>query len=169
MLLELAAARLFRAKWTEHIHEEWMRSLLRDRPDLTRQQLERTASLMTDAVPDCLVTGYEALIPALRLPDEDDRHVLAAAIVSSADVIVTKNLKDFPERELGKYGVAAEHPDDFIFHLFGLDHAAVVIAAQRCRARLRRPAVSPADFLARLEAQQLSKTAAELRRYDSVL
>lgn len=52
------------------------------------------------AVRDCLVTGYERLIEAMQLPDPDDRHVFAAAIKSCAQVIVTTNLKDFPEAEL---------------------------------------------------------------------
>jgi death-on-curing protein len=52
---------------------------------------------MDGSTRDCLVTGYEGLIPALELPDPDDRHVLAAAIVGRCDVIVTQNLKDFPE------------------------------------------------------------------------
>ncbi|WP_354002110.1 PIN domain-containing protein [Pseudotabrizicola sediminis] len=51
---------------------------------------------MDRATRDCLVTGYEALMPALTLPDADDRHVLAAAIVGRCDAIVTQNLKDFP-------------------------------------------------------------------------
>jgi hypothetical protein len=45
---------------------------------------------------DCLVTGYESLIPPLTLPDPNDRHVLTAAIVGKYDVIVTQNLQDFP-------------------------------------------------------------------------
>lgn len=80
LLLRLALTDLFRARWTDRIHEEWIRSVLENRPDLKPEQLERTRQLMNQAVPDCLVTGYEGLIDQLELPDPDDRHILAAAI-----------------------------------------------------------------------------------------
>lgn len=65
-------------------------------------------------VRDCLVEGYEYLIPGLSLPDEEDGHVLAAAIRSRSSVIVTFNLKDFPAAMLDEYKVEAQHPDEFI-------------------------------------------------------
>ena len=105
LLMHLALTDLLRAKWTEAIHEEWIRSVLKNRPDLTRRQLERTRQLMNAHVRDCLVADYEDLIPVLTLPDPDDRHVLAAAIRSSADVIVTFNLADFPPEVLKKWGI----------------------------------------------------------------
>lgn len=80
LLMHLAVADLFHAAWTEEIHDEWIRSVLADRPNLSRRQLERTRDLMNVHVRDCLVTGYEHRIKALSLPDPDDRHVLAAAI-----------------------------------------------------------------------------------------
>ena len=112
--MQLATAELFRAKWTAAIHDEWMRNLLFDRPDLTRERLERTRSLMDENAPDCLVEGYEHLIPQVTLPDADDRHVVAAAIHARADAIVTFNLKDFPAAELVRFNLEAIHPDDFI-------------------------------------------------------
>ncbi len=105
LLMNLALTELFRARWTEAIHEEWIGSLLKNRSDLKRERLESTRDLMNAAVPDCLVKDYEDLIPGLILPDPDDRHVLAAAIRSRADVIVTTNLKDFPIHTLKRYGV----------------------------------------------------------------
>ena len=87
---------LFQAKWTDAIHQEWMKNVLANRPDLTLNQLERTRDLMNMHVRDCLVTGHETLIPTLSLPDPNDHHVLAAAIFTSASIIVTYNLKDFP-------------------------------------------------------------------------
>ena len=69
----------FRARWSQAIHEEWKRNLLLNRPDLTREQIDRTSGLMDRAIPDGLVEGYEALIEGLALPDPDDRDVLAAA------------------------------------------------------------------------------------------
>ena len=77
-LMHLAITNLFRARWTEMIHEEWIRNVLRDRPDLTAHQLARTRQLMDENVLDCLVTGYESLVPSLSLPDLNDRHVLAS-------------------------------------------------------------------------------------------
>ena len=130
LLMRLALTDLFRARWTEDIHEEWIRSLLEARPDLRREQLERTRELMNANVRDCLVAGYRSLIPGLELPDPDDRHVLAAAIRASASVIVTFNLRDFPAAQLEQYGAEAQHPDEFVVHLVGLNQAKVCAAAR---------------------------------------
>jgi hypothetical protein len=76
----LAVEDLFRAKWTADIHREWMESLLRNEPHRDRTMLERTRTLMDTAVRDALITGYEALVDKLNLPDPNDRHVLAAGM-----------------------------------------------------------------------------------------
>ena len=89
LLMRLAVTDLFRAKWTEAIQDEWTRSVLRDRPDLSADQLQRTRTLMNDNVRDCLVTGYEELIPALHLPDPDDRHVEMA--IKKGTTVAAKN------------------------------------------------------------------------------
>jgi predicted nucleic acid-binding protein len=97
-LMHLALTGLFRAKRSAAIHEEWISNLLRNRQDLSRQRLERTRQLMDKAILDVLVEGYENLILSLSLPDENDRHVLAAAIRGGAQVLVTMNLKNFSHR-----------------------------------------------------------------------
>jgi hypothetical protein len=169
LLLQLATTRLFRAKWTDQIHEEWIAGVLRDRNDLTRAQLTRTRELMNAAVPDCLVTGYEHLIPAVTLPDENDRHVVAAAIHARADAIVTANLKDFPAEELEKHMLEAIHPDEFINFQFDLSDADVVISAQKCRARLKAPSITAEQYLDNLRSLGLPKTATVLRPFLSVI
>lgn len=115
--MRLAVSDIFAARWTERIHDEWIRNVLKNRQDLTREQLERTKLLMNSHVRDCLVEDFEQLEAGLQLPDEDDRHVLAAAIKCNAQVIVTFNLKDFPEGELNKWGIEAISPDDFVAEL----------------------------------------------------
>ena len=86
LLMHLALTGLFRAKWSALVHEEWIGALLRHRPDLSREKLDRTRMLMDLHAVDALVTGYEDLIEGLSLPDPDDRHVLAAAIRGRAQV-----------------------------------------------------------------------------------
>jgi hypothetical protein len=95
LFIRLAHAGLVRARWTDAIHDEWVRNLLADNPSLSPGRLARTRSLMNEAVRDSLVAGYQDLIESVSLPDPDDRHVLAAAIRADAEVIVTFNLKDF--------------------------------------------------------------------------
>jgi hypothetical protein len=124
---------------------------------------------MNEHVLDCLVTGYEDLIPSIDCPDPNDRHVIAAAIKAKCAAIITFNLDHFPSHELKKYEMEAQHPDEFIHHQFGLDKAAVVTAAQRIRARLKRRPISAQEYLLRLEAQSLPKTAAELSQYATVI
>jgi len=70
---------------------------------------------MCEAVADCLVVGYEPLIEALKLPDPGDRHVLAAAIRCSAQVIVTSSVKDFPALHLEPFNIEAQTPTSSCF------------------------------------------------------
>ena len=100
LLMHLALSDLYRARWSDMIHDEWTRNVLAIRPDLTQDQLKRTRQLMNTHVRDSLVSGFEYLIPSINLPDPDDRHVAAAAIHSGASLIVTFNLKDFPAHAL---------------------------------------------------------------------
>ena len=71
----LALSGAFRARWSDQIHQEWKSNLLKNRPDLTSEQLDRTIQMMNDAIHDSIVTGHESLIEGLTLPDPDDRHV----------------------------------------------------------------------------------------------
>ena len=160
---------LFRAKWSDRIHEEWISNLIQNRPELERAKLERTKELMNDAVLDCLVSGYEHLIPSIACPDENDRHVIAAAIHSRADAIVTFNLKDFPKTALDAYNIEAIHPDEFINFQADLDLAPVLTTAQKCRARLKNPPRTVEDYLATLHAQALTKTVGVLRPYTTII
>jgi hypothetical protein len=169
LLMHLAVTDQYRARWTNMIHDEWIRSVLNNRPDLKPSQLERTRELMNSNVRDCLVTGYEDLIPNLNLPDPEDRHVLAAAIRSGADLIVTFNLKDFPIETLKIYGMEAQHPDDFLAYQLDLAPNIVCTAAKRHRASLRNPPKDVDEYLRTLEAQSLPQTASGLRGYAQLI
>lgn len=163
LLIHLATARLYRARWSAQIHEEWIRNLLLKRPDLKRANLEATRDMMNSAVPDGLIGGYERLIPDLELPDADDRHVLAAAIVGGADVIVTFNVRDFPRSALEPFGIALQRPDEFVHELMDADEERVCLAVRRQRALLKQPPKTVEEHLQTLEEQHLPRTVARLR------
>lgn len=160
-LLRLSITGLFAAKWSEQIHEEWTRNLLRARPELA-EKLPRTRELMNRAVPDALVTDFDSLIDGLDLPDPDDRHVLAAAIRSGAQAIVTFNQKDFPPDYLEQYGIEPLHPDLFVEHQFDLHQSAVISTARHHRESLKNPPKSSEEYLETLSAQGLAITADRL-------
>lgn len=159
LLIRLAMTRRFRARWTAQIHEEWTRNLLAHRKDLTQQQLDRTVTAINNAVEDCLITGYEYIIEGLKLPDPNDRHVLAAAIRVGAAAIVTMNLKDFPDEVLSEFEIFAQHPDDFILDLADLEPPILERVAKEQRASLRNPSVSAKEFVANIRRQGLPSVA----------
>lgn len=169
VLMQLAVTDIFKAKWSEAIHREWIDALMRNEPHRDRAALERTRDLMNQATRDCVVTGYEALIPSLDLPDPDDRHVLAAAIVGRCDVIVTQNLKDFPEDALDAYGIETQHPDDFLSNHLALAPGLFCSALRKVRARLKHPPYTAEDYLAILTQQGLVATAAELEQFRELI
>lgn len=169
ILMQLALTGLYRAKWTNRIHEEWIRNVLKNRPDLSKESLEKTRNLMNSAVLDCLVENYEDIEVGLQLPDSNDRHVLAAAIVSGCEVVVTFNIKDFPSNELDKYSIEAQHPDDFLMHLTDLDCNKFCSAIKKTRVRLKNPPKNMAEYLDILSNQGLTKTVLFLKSYQSLL
>ena len=169
VLLTLAANDMFQAKWTADIQREWIGALLRNQPHLDRSLLERTRDLMNLATRDCLVTGYETMIPALTLPDPDDRHVLAAAIVGKCDVIVSQNKKDFPEEVLKPLGIELLHPDDFLSKHLALVPFPFCSAIKQVRARLKKPPYSADEYLAILARQGLVETSSELERFKELI
>ncbi len=169
LFIRLAHAGLVRARWTEAIHDEWVRNVLADNTALSPDRLARTRSLMNEAVRDCLVTGYENLIESLTLPDPDDRHVLAAAVRADAEVIVTFNLKDFPAGVLASYNIEAQHPDDFLVALFDAAPGPVCAAVKRQREGLRNPPKTAEELLATLENQGLVQAVNRLRQFAELL
>jgi hypothetical protein len=169
LLMHLALTDLFQARWTNAIHEEWMRNVLADRPDLRRDQLERTRDLMNAHVEYCLVEGYETLIPGLTLPDPDDRHVLAAAIRAGATVLVTFNLSDFPPEVLQPLGIEAQHPDDFIGHFLDVSPGTVCAAAKRQRESLKNPPKTVEEYLATLARLALPQTVIRLQSFAELI
>jgi predicted nucleic acid-binding protein len=163
LLMELALTDLFRARWSDDIHAEWIRNVRENNPNIPEDKLIKTRDLMNAHVRDALVTGYEPLIPSLSLPDENDRHVLAAAIRCQASTIVTFNLKDFPPEALLPWHIDAQHPDEFISNLIDLHPIPVFLAAEKTRQRLKNPAMDFEEYLEMLFRQQLSQSTSMLR------
>jgi hypothetical protein len=120
---------------------------------------------MDEAILGALVRGYEHLIDSVVLPDENDRHVVAAAIHAGAPVIVTGNLKDFPAAALAAHGIEAVHPDDFIARLIREHPDEACAAVKEIRERLKKPAHSPESYIKNLRGKELNKTADELEKY----
>lgn len=166
--MRLALTDLFKARWTDQIHEEWLNALLQEGKH-SKEKLERTRELMDKHVRDAKVTDYEGLIETLSLPDPDDRHVLAAAIRANADAIVTFNQKDFPKKILSTYSIDVIHPDEFVYYQIDMAPAISCQAIKAQRLALKSPKVTTEEFLAILQKQQLPQTVSKLRDYAEFL
>lgn len=163
LLIRIAQSGLVQAKWTDEILDETFGNLAKKRPDLSVDRLARTRELMNAAVDDCLVSGYEPLTEALELPDPDDRHVLAAAIKSGAQVIVTTNTKDFPAAQLQRWHVEAKLPDDFVLDQINIDAKIVYSCVQQIANSRTNPPGTVEDVLGELERAGLVQSVAALR------
>jgi predicted nucleic acid-binding protein len=163
LLIRVANTGVVRARWSERILDECFRNIAAQRVELQASALDRTRRLMCDAVPDCLVTGFEHLEEGLDLPDPDDRHVLAAAIRANAQAIVTFNLRDFPDHVLERYDIESKHPDEFILDSIDLAPGAVVKCISDQSAALRHPPILVPELLGTLRRSGLVRSVARLR------
>jgi hypothetical protein len=146
-LLRTPEKGLYRVHWSAEIIEEARRNLV-DKGKMDEDGSHRLAQVMLRTFPEATVTGYEPLVEAVQ-NNEKDRHVVAAAIRCNAQVIVTTNLRDFPDTALEPYGLEAQHPDEFLCNLLDLDQGRVLQAVNEQAADLRRP---PHTVLELLEA-----------------
>lgn len=163
LMMELAVGDVFEPRWTEEIHGEWMRNVLLNNPNLTIERLVRTKNLMNASIKNCLVTGYESIVPELELPDRGDRHVLAAAIHCGANLLVTFNLRDFPTENLRQYNIEPLHPDQFILRFLNFNFEGVCKAAQKQRIRLKNPPKTADEYLQTLVELGLPLSSAQMR------
>lgn len=161
LLVRIAQTSLVQAKWTNRILDEAIAAVQKSRPDAMTEKLAHLRKLMVEAVPDGLVRGHEPLIDGLHLRDPDDRHVLAAAIKSGAQVIVTAD-KDFTAEDLAPWDIEAKHPDDFVLDQIGISDRIVWGCVQQIAISRKRPETVE-DVLGQLERSGLVRSAAALR------
>lgn len=180
LFMALALERWVWLYWTDRVQEEWLTNLLANRPDLTPEQVERLrktpeAMRTTLAFQEPLVTGYEHLVESVSLPDENDRHVVAAAYLGEAEAILTFNLDDFPEEALAPWDLQAVHPDKYLLDLAEAQirvHSfpkPLLELLRKQRSRLTRPPLDPDEFLQALEKAGLQGFAQLLRSFRSHL
>lgn len=167
LLLTLAEAEFFRVRWSEKVLDETERAIARmlDERGLPDggDRAKRSVAQMKAAFPEALVEDFE-LFETMRygLPDMNDEHVLAAAIKTQAQAIVTENLADFPLGVLEPLAIEARSADDFIADTIALEEGRAVAAINRMRLRLVRPEMTPEDMLRSFEAHGLMETASVL-------
>jgi predicted nucleic acid-binding protein len=164
-LIWLSIYELYTPKWSRMLLEEFSSIFRTKRSDITAEQISKQIELMERACPTALVENYEALISIIDLPDENDRHVLAAAIKCNANVIVTHNLKDFPSTYLDSFGLSAVVPDTFIADMIDLSPEQCCEAFREMLLTKNRPPYTEEEYLGILEANRLVQTASELRKY----
>lgn len=155
LLVQCAVDGVVQARWTNEIHDEWIRNVSLNDPTLPLSHLRAARDLMNAVLPAATVVGYDAIIPSIELPDPDDRHVVAAAIAAEASVIVTWNVRDFPTAELGKHGLIKQTPDMFLAALFDQWPDVMVEITARARRNLRVSRVSAEEFVGALRLQRL--------------
>jgi predicted nucleic acid-binding protein len=163
LLMRIAESGIVRARWSDSILDEWQRAVVRRYPDVAGEKIRRYRAHMVEAVPDCLVTSHEGLGADLDLVDETDRHVVAVAIRAQAQLIVTYNLRHFPEHALAKYDIEVKHPDEFVLDAIDLFPGRVGSIIAQMSDDLQSPPQSIEEILATLQTHQLTQSVAKLR------
>jgi len=157
LLFWFAHYELYTPKWSIHIFDEWMEVM--ERKGVSKEEILKRVEKANRAFPDALVNNYEALIDTLNLPDIKDRHVLAVAVKTNANVIVTNNLKDFPVEILERYGMTVKSADDFLTDVIDLNHEKAIEAFRRLVLNRRNPDLDAYQVLDALRKNGLTETA----------
>ncbi len=157
LLMWFAYYELYTPKWSRNIFDEWISVM--QRKGIDELEALRRADKMNLAFPDALVQNYEPLIDSLKLPDVNDRHVLAAAIKTNADLIITNNLKDFPGDYLSSFGLKAKAPDVFFTDIIDLNHDLSVQAFKKLVLSKKNPPLDEYDVLDIFRKNGLTDTA----------
>lgn len=164
-LMWLALYELYSPKWSQEILEEFCQIFPKRNSQYSLDRIRNQISMMNNACPDAEVKNYETLISSINLPDPDDRHVAAAAVKCNANVIVTHNLKDFPNHYLEKLGLRAVDPDTFIADMIDLSPNQCCEAFRQMVLSKRKPPYDEPQYLEILRKNGLKQTVEELSKY----
>jgi predicted nucleic acid-binding protein len=148
---------LYTPKWSKHIFDEWEEVMIRK--GLNLSDARKRIAVVNSTFPEAMVKNYEFFIPTLNLPDQKDRHVLAAAIKSNSNYIVTNNLKDFPKVLVDKYEVEVISADDFLVELIDLNRDQAIYAFKEMVLIRKNPKMQEIEILNQLKKCGLNKTA----------
>jgi hypothetical protein len=165
IVMQFAVDRLVDARWTDAIHDEWIRNLSANAPAIPIERLRRVQLRMNETLPSANIVEYQQHIPSLSLPDPKDHHVAAAGIAAQASVILTWNLRDFPMRELKKYSLRGENPDVFLSALYDEVAELTVASLARARRNLSKSHLSVSGFVDILRQHKLLRLAAKVRKH----
>lgn len=113
MVLGVAHLGAFQPYWSDRILEEWARAARKLGPT-GEVQARAEIALVEAGFPQANTKIPEGVLARLWLPDENDIHVLAAAVAASADTVMTLNAKDFPRQTLAEEGLNRLDPDGFL-------------------------------------------------------
>lgn len=161
-LLRAASAGLYRIRWTDDILEDVKRKLVNDR-GIPEEKAQQLIDVMRKQFPEASITEHRSLISAMP-NDPKDRHVLAAAVASRAQVIVTQHLRHFPHEVLIPLMIEAQSPDEFLTHLFHLAPERIAEIIEEQGVDLCNPSMTVLDVLDTL-AQPAPNFADLVRHY----
>lgn len=162
LLLNMADVGIFYPIWSNEILKELKSAISSKKSDVQIGKIRYLIDEMNFAFPDAKISNYQKLIKELKLPDNNDRHVMAVAIYANANFIITFNTKDFPDDYLRKYHLAVRHPDDFISMLLEQHELQIVKAFKNQVSNLRNPPLSQLVVLDKLRICGLSMTVSRL-------
>ena len=173
LILTLAQWEFFRVRWSDEILDEAERAiagLFAKKGDLNAAEKgSKARASMEKAFEDAMVSGYARYLPMCEGVDPGDAHVIAAALKTQAQVIVTDNLKHFPATLLEPLNLEAKSADAFIADTIALDIGRAVAAIHQMRQRLERPAMTASDLLVMMDANGLTTAVNILQPHEASL
>jgi len=162
-LLRLAEREMYRPVWSARIITEAKRTVERLHPELSAGQIDHRFRSMSEAFEDASVSGWERLEGSIVLPDENDRHVVACALVAGADAIVTNNIRDFPAEDSGTAQHRGNQDGRFLARPLRSRSRRFAAVIREQASDAMHPPLSTHEVLDNLDAAGAPETAAELR------
>ncbi|OBA80218.1 PIN domain-containing protein [Mycobacterium sp. 1164966.3] len=168
-LLSLAIEGLYRPLWSSEIlaeleYHETQKLINRgEQPRAAAARARHLIEQMSTAFDDALVENWEPHDGTFNLPDPDDEHVAAAALVGGAGAIVTDNLKDFPIAKIPTH-IKVVSPAEFAADTVSVSPDVALRAVQSMAARFSEPPLTPEEILSRLAQRYAMTEAVELIR-----
>jgi predicted nucleic acid-binding protein len=164
-LLRAAEAELYEVHFSQEILDGATRNLVK-KGRMTEVKAARFQEVIKNTFPEGIIEVPASLVEAMT-NHPGDRHVVAAAIVANAKVIVTDNLKHFPKEALEPYDIEAQHPDVFLTELFDNDPESMVEVIRQQVEDLKNPPHNVAEIIERLEKNnRVHEFASKVRFYE---